>query len=153
MCFPRIAIFGIFILTRPEKGVCLGGTQPMLLPQSSCVCIPSFRSVTPRVCLVKVPFFGFFHHHGYHFLNFIAHVLCWVKTYDHTKFQRNPHVGLARMMVQTQADISFVYMDDSILSISCAGDYQVCLSIPCTFLCSVLSLPHSRGWKCGATTV
>ena len=28
-----------------QEEVWPGGTQPMLLPESSCVCIPSFRSV------------------------------------------------------------------------------------------------------------
>ena len=28
----------------------------MLLSKSSCVCIPSFKSVAPKVCLTKVPF-------------------------------------------------------------------------------------------------
>ena len=32
----------------------------MLLPKSSCVYIPCFKSVAPRVYLVKVPFFAFF---------------------------------------------------------------------------------------------
>ena len=30
----------------------------MLLPKLSCVSIPCFKSVTPRICLVKVPFLG-----------------------------------------------------------------------------------------------
>ena len=43
----------------------------------------------------------------------LAHVLSWVRTYHHAKFQRNPLIGLTRMMVQTyrqthrQTDISF----------------------------------------------
>ena len=32
----------------------------MSLPQSSCVCIPCFNLVAPRVCLVKVPFWPIF---------------------------------------------------------------------------------------------
>ena len=32
----------------------------MLLPKSSSVCIPCFKSVSPRVCLVKVTFLPFF---------------------------------------------------------------------------------------------
>ena len=32
----------------------------MLLPMSSCACIPCFKSVVPRVCLPKVPFLAFF---------------------------------------------------------------------------------------------
>ena len=32
----------------------------MLLPKSSCVCMPCIKSIAPRVCLVKVPFLAFF---------------------------------------------------------------------------------------------
>ena len=32
----------------------------MLLPKSSCVCIPCIKSVAPRVCMAKVPFLAFF---------------------------------------------------------------------------------------------
>ena len=32
----------------------------MLLPKSSCVCIPCNKSVAQRVCIVKVPFWPFF---------------------------------------------------------------------------------------------
>ena len=32
----------------------------MLLPKSSFVCIPRFKSVAPRVCLAKVLFLPFF---------------------------------------------------------------------------------------------
>ena len=90
-----------------------GGTQPMLLPESSCVYIPSFRSVAPRVFLAKIPFFfsfsffyAFFHYHSSHFPDLLAHVLSWVKSYHHAKFQRNLSTGWARMMVQiyTQTD-------------------------------------------------
>ena len=31
----------------------------MLLPKSSCVCIQCFKSVVPRICLVRVPFLAF----------------------------------------------------------------------------------------------
>ena len=31
----------------------------MLLPKSSCVCIPCIKSVAPRVCMAKVPFMTF----------------------------------------------------------------------------------------------
>ena len=31
----------------------------------------------------------------------LAHVLSWVKTYHHAKFQRNSSTGLAKIMVQT----------------------------------------------------
>ena len=30
----------------------------MLLPKSICICIPCFKSVAPRVCMIKVPFFS-----------------------------------------------------------------------------------------------
>ena len=30
-----------------------------ILAKSSCVCIPCFKSVAPRICLVKVPFLAF----------------------------------------------------------------------------------------------
>ena len=32
----------------------------MLLSKSSCVCIPCFKFVAPKVCLAKVPFLAFF---------------------------------------------------------------------------------------------
>ena len=32
----------------------------IFLPKSSCVCIPCFKSVAPRICLVKVPFLALF---------------------------------------------------------------------------------------------
>ena len=32
----------------------------MLLRKSICVCIPCFKSVSPRVCMAKVPFLAFF---------------------------------------------------------------------------------------------
>ena len=34
----------------------------MLLPGSSCVCIPSFRPVVSLVFLAKIPFLAFFKH-------------------------------------------------------------------------------------------
>ena len=46
-------------------------------------------------------FFAFSHYHGNHFEKFLAHVLNWVKTYYHAKFQRNPPTSLAGMTVQT----------------------------------------------------
>ena len=36
------------------------GTYPMLLPQSSCVYIPIFRPVAPKVCLVKIPYLALY---------------------------------------------------------------------------------------------
>ena len=30
----------------------------MLLPKSICICIPCFKSVALRVCMIKVPFFA-----------------------------------------------------------------------------------------------
>ena len=53
-------IFGIFNLTHQEEEVCVGGTHPMLLLESSCACIPRFRPVAPCTFLVKVPFLNFF---------------------------------------------------------------------------------------------
>ena len=35
------------------------------------------------------------------FQRFFSHVLSWVKSNNHAKFQRNLPTGLARMMVQT----------------------------------------------------
>ena len=32
----------------------------MLLPKTSCVCIPCIKSVAPRACLTKVPFLALF---------------------------------------------------------------------------------------------
>ena len=32
----------------------------MLLPKSICLCIQCFKSIAPRVCMTKVPFFFFF---------------------------------------------------------------------------------------------
>ena len=84
-----------------------GGTKPMLLPESSCVCI---RSVTPRVCLGKVPFLLFSHYYGNHFPDFLSPFLSWVNTYDHAKFQRNLSIGMARMIVQTYRQTSFMYI-------------------------------------------
>ena len=54
----KVQFFGILALYTKEK-VWPGGMPPVLFPQSSCVCIQRFRSVTPRVCLVKVPFSAF----------------------------------------------------------------------------------------------
>ena len=54
------------------------------------MCVPIFRSVALRIFLAKIPFCDFFHYHGNYFLDFLAHVLSWVKTYHHAKFQRNP---------------------------------------------------------------
>ena len=63
-----------------------GGIHPMLLPESSWVCIPSFRSFTQRVCQAK------------HHINFFVMVTtsqifspCFEfgQTYDYCKFQRN----------------------------------------------------------------
>ena len=31
----------------------------MLLTKSICVCIPCFKSVTPRICMAEVPFLAF----------------------------------------------------------------------------------------------
>ena len=96
-----IYIFGINSLTQRKKEVWLGGTQPMLLPEWSCIFIPSFRSLAPMVFLAKIPFLVFFHYHGNHFAKFLVHVLTWVNTYHHAGFKINQLTGLARMMGQT----------------------------------------------------
>ena len=49
--------------------------------------------------MAKIPFLAFSHYHGNYFVKFLAHVLSWVKTYHHAKFQRNPLTGLAGIMV------------------------------------------------------
>ena len=54
----------------------------------------------------QIPYLAISHYHGNHFPKFLAHVLSWVKNYHHAKFQRNPSTGLARMMVQTDIQIS-----------------------------------------------
>ena len=46
----------VFSLIHPMERVWTGEAQPMLIPESSCVCIPSLRAVTPRVCFAKVRF-------------------------------------------------------------------------------------------------
>ena len=58
--FFRSTTFGIFSLTHKEEEVWLDGTQPMLLEESSCVCMPSFRPVAPFFFSGKVPFLAFF---------------------------------------------------------------------------------------------
>ena len=55
----HLYIHTVFGLTHPEEEVWPGGTQPMLLSEPCYVCIPSFRSVAPRVCLAKVAFLAF----------------------------------------------------------------------------------------------
>ena len=74
--------------------------------------------------------FGFSCHHCKHFLDFLAHVLSWVKTYDHVRFQRNLPTGLARMMVQTykQTDIYFYVYRCDVCICMCVYMY-VCLQL------------------------
>ena len=55
-----ITIFVIFSFTLGKEEVWLGEILPMLLPGSSCVYMPSLRSASQRVFLVKVPFLAFF---------------------------------------------------------------------------------------------
>ena len=86
-------------LTQRKEEVWPGGTQPMLLPELSCIFIPSFRSLAPMVFLAKIPFLALSHYHGNHFAKFLVNVLSWVKTYYYSEFQRNPPTGLAGMMV------------------------------------------------------
>ena len=45
----------------------------MLLPESSCVYIPSFRSVAPRIFPAKIPFLAFSRYSGNHFPDFSAY--------------------------------------------------------------------------------
>ena len=46
---PRVwSIFGIFIPTYPGENVSPSWTQPMSLPQSYCVFMPSFRSLESK---------------------------------------------------------------------------------------------------------
>ena len=59
-CFCWNTIFGIFRITQEKIKVWPGGTQLMLLQEWSRICIPSFRSVAPRVCCGKNTIFGFF---------------------------------------------------------------------------------------------
>ena len=103
-------IFGIFCLTKGKEEVWPSGTQPRLIPDWSCICIPSFRSVSPRVFLAKIPFLTFSCYHGNNFPKFFAHVLSWVKTYHYAEFQRHLPTGLARMMVQTYRQTSPLYI-------------------------------------------
>ena len=58
--YGALVIQTVFSLTGTEKEVWTGGTHPMLLPESSYVCIPSFRSVAPRIRFIKVPLLTFF---------------------------------------------------------------------------------------------
>ena len=44
----------------------------MLLPESSCVYIESFRSVVPRVFLAKIPFLAFSCYYDNHFPDFFS---------------------------------------------------------------------------------
>ena len=62
--------FWHFFLTQRKEEMWPGGTQPMLLPESSCTYIVSFRSVAPRVFLEKIPFLAFSHCHDNHFSKF-----------------------------------------------------------------------------------
>ena len=57
-------IFGIFCFTHKGEEVWPDGTHPMLFAESSCVSMPSFRSVAPFFFLEKVPFSGFFNTKG-----------------------------------------------------------------------------------------
>ena len=51
--FAEIPFLSFFSLTQEKEEVWPGGAQPMLVPEWSCICIPSFRSVTPRVFLAE----------------------------------------------------------------------------------------------------
>ena len=58
--FYQDTIFGICSLTHQEEEVWPSGTHPMLFPELSCICIPSFRPVALLVFLAKIPFLAFF---------------------------------------------------------------------------------------------
>ena len=66
-CLCLYTIFGIFSLTQEKEELQPGRTQPMSLPEWSCICIPTFRSVAPRVFLAKIPFLAFSCYCGNHF--------------------------------------------------------------------------------------
>ena len=55
--FFRSTIFGIFSLTYKDEEVWSDGTHPMLIPESSSVCMLSLTPVAPFVFLAKVLFF------------------------------------------------------------------------------------------------
>ena len=53
-------VFGTFSLYTP-LGSGVGRRDPtMLIPKSSCVCIPCIKSVAPRVYMAKVKFLAYF---------------------------------------------------------------------------------------------
>ena len=56
----EILILPFFILTHQNEEVWSGGTQAMLLPESSCMFTPSFSSIAPRILCGKVSFLEFF---------------------------------------------------------------------------------------------
>ena len=46
VCVPSLGLLPFLaILASHQEEMCPGGTQPILLQESSCICIPSFRSV------------------------------------------------------------------------------------------------------------
>ena len=103
----RSTIFGFFSAChKTVKGVVL-----YMYLKHSTVYIDSryiwVHGSTPKgfFWLLKYHFGIFSLTHGNHFPKFLAHVLSWVITYHHAKFQRNPPTGLARMIVDTQTYI------------------------------------------------
>ena len=48
-----------FLDLNTKEEVWQDGTHPMLFAESSCFCMPSFRSVAPFFFLAKVPFLAF----------------------------------------------------------------------------------------------
>ena len=63
MCYSGIPFFfGTFSIYLP-MGRGVARRDPVhVSPKVKLVCIPCFKSVTPRVCLAKVPFLAFFGH-------------------------------------------------------------------------------------------
>ena len=106
---PKLPFLSFWADTPRGRGVARRD-PPHVTPRVTLCIHASFRSVAPRVFFGQSITFGFFLSPWQPFYRFFkAHVLSWVKTYCHAKFQRNSYTGLARMMVQTyrQTDISF----------------------------------------------
>ena len=99
-----------------ESSVCMSSLRSVV-PRVFLARIPFLA-----LFITIVTIFGSIHHHSNHFgggggffsffffffffflffnFFFLAHVLSWVKFYDHPKFQSISHIVLARMMIQT----------------------------------------------------
>ena len=56
----RISFFDVFSLYTPmERSIARRDSAHVTL-KVNCACIPCFKSIVPRACLVKVPFLAFF---------------------------------------------------------------------------------------------